>query len=165
MDQKSPRQGTPIDARLPQPVTISWPERTSSIFKRVNLEFTGNLATLASGNIVWQVQGDAAAVATQYRWKLRGGMLAAVVTQDCLGSGTDVLFLSDNAATCVVPLGIFDRGAPNGSEITDGVFKFDLGEGMLSQADGNKLLVSANGDIGSGKIRVTGVVWGEEVPR
>lgn len=166
MNEGTPQQGTPIDARLPQPVTITWPEKISSVFKRVNIEFGGNLATQTTGNVVWAVQGDAAsATGDQYRWKLRGGMLVAVVTNDCAGSGTDILFLSDNTDSCILPLGILDLAAPNGSEITDGVFTFDLGAGMLSRADGNKLLVSSNGDIGAGKIRVTGVVWGEEVPR
>jgi len=157
--------GTPIDARLPQPVTISWPERTASVFKRVNIEFTGNLSVASNTRIVWQVQGDdTSAAGTQYRWKLQGGILVAVVTEDCTGTGTDILHLSDNGESCIVPLGILDLAAPNGSEITDGVYRFDLGAGMLSRKPGNKLMVSADGTISSGKIRVTGVLWGEEVP-
>jgi hypothetical protein len=168
MNGGSADQGTPIDGRLPQPVTISWPERTSSVFKRIDLDCSGDLLSTEAGNVAWQVQGDGSSGAsTQYRWKLRGGVLAALVTVDCEGSGSDVLFLSDGAepTSCIIPLGIFDRAAPAGTEITAGVFSFDLGAGMLSRADGNRLLVSARGGIGSGVIQVTGVLWGEEVPK
>ena len=156
--------GTPIDARLPQPVTLSWPERTSSVYKRVNIEITGNISGASTSQEVWRVQGDDTSTpGSQYRWKLRGGILAAVVTEDCTGTGTDILFLSDAGETCIVPVGILDLAAPAGSEITDGIYRFDLGVGMLSRKPGNALLASANDTIGNGVIRITGVVWGEEV--
>ena len=161
-------QGTPIDGRLPQPVTISWPERTSSVFKRVDLQCTGDLSATTTDNVAWRVQSDGTATdSTQYRWKIRGGILAALVTEDCIGTGSDILFLSDGTGptSCILPLGIFDRASPAGTEITAGVFSFDLGAGMLSRADGNLLLVAAGGTIGTGTIQVTGVVWGEEIPR
>lgn len=134
---------------------LSWPAKESPVFVGANVTVTGNLADTGDVGVLW-------APMTGQRFLLRGGHLAILAITACTGQGSGILFLCDGVATRVVmPLACIDFGMPASTVIADSLV-FDLNAGFYGKNAGGKLRIGSNGTIGTGVIRICGVLWGDE---
>lgn len=147
--------------QIPQPRQLTFPTRSADFFLQVNLTITGNISSTGSMGVLWTPQ-------TSRRFRLRGGELSATFTTAGTGSGIDHLCLFNDGATLasdvVWSLGAFDRASPAGYVICDRT-QIYLAEGARGKSLDTVLRVGSNATIGSGVIRVSGVLWGTEMTR
>ena len=141
----------------PVPVLVSTPDRDSSIFVRFD---TGTTITGTTGKKVWDVSAG-------QRFVLKGGALLAFVTVDLPDDVTTGLlaFWDDSiaAGNCVYPIAAYGPDERANTALTDGVLRFDLGAGQASKAVSQDLFIGTSETIDTGKIRVIGTLWGEEI--
>lgn len=153
-------------ARLPQRSWVSetaenvsnyWRIRESPIYYAINGTLTGDISQVGNMLNVWVPE-------TGKRYLLRGGRLTIVCTVTCTGTGADVLFLCDQGtlANVFTPLAAISLSMPAGTVVGDPI-EFDFGSGVYSQNVDSILRVAANGTIGTGVLRVTGILYGDEV--
>jgi hypothetical protein len=149
----------------PLPVLIAWPERDAPIYARINDVFSGDISTSGGMLKIWEPSAGT-------RFILKGGYLCALVSKEILihssfTQGADVLMLLDgdlDPTACLYPLGIFADGDRADTVITNGIERFDLGNGHPSAQKDNALYVGANVNLSEGEFRIVGTVWGDEVP-
>lgn len=148
-------------ASPPQDIVVRVPSREAAHFRRVNTTITGDISSTGNMLTLWDPTEGHRAI-------LRGGRLTAMFTTKGTGSGVDMLMLLDVGSSlstqCLGTLGVFARDAPAGQVICVDA-PFDLLEGQPGSARDSIIRIGANATIGSGVIRITGVVWGAEVPQ
>lgn len=145
-------------SQLPVPVEMSWPSREATQFLRVNGTLTGNIS--ASGNML-----DLWTPSAGHRVILKGGRLGVLVTTELAANGADFLMLldSDVAGGCVDVLCAFGPTDLADTLLRDPTESFALMGGEMLAAKDRVLRLGSNQTIGTGVIRVSGILWGEEV--
>lgn len=144
---------------VPQDVNLRIPSREAAVFRRINSTLTGDISATGNMLTVWDPTEG-------HRSILRGGKLTAMFTTKGTGTGVDMLMLLDVGSAlstqCLDTLGVFSRDAPAGQVIcVDHIL--DLAEGSWGSAKDSVIRIGSNATIGSGVIRVTGVLWGAEI--
>ena len=134
-----------------------WELREDPVAFAVNGTMTGDISLVANMLEAWLP-------ATGSRFLLRGARLTIVCTTTCTGTGADVLFLCDQGllTKVIAPMAAISRSMPAGTVVGDPI-EFNLGAGIYSQAVSQRLAIAANGTIGTGVLRVTGILYGDEV--
>lgn len=101
-----------------------------------------------------------------YRYFLHGGRLSIVCTVSCTGSGVGVLFLADDGKQerSLVSLAVVSLSTVHSTVISDPV-AFTIPSGVFGSDTGVSLKIGTTASLGNGKLRVTGLLWGDEVPR
>lgn len=95
------------------------------------------------------------------KFRLKGYDIKVAVDTTLTPSGSVALGLWDNSnSTPVANIVILREGASKGERYAD---RADLREGYLSASANNNLIVQGHATLGSGVIRISGCVWGEEI--
>lgn len=143
----------------PQDVVVRVPSREAAHFRRVNGTLSGDISSTANMLTIWDPTEGHRAV-------LRGGILTAMFSTKGSVSGVNHLMILDVGSSpstqCMVTLGVFATDSPRGQVICLNQ-RFDLLEGQWASARDSLVRIGSNASIGTGGIRVTGVVWGTEI--
>ena len=111
--------------------------------------FSGTITT--TGTITaWNPGSD--------KFQLKGWHAVGIVKTE-LAATNPVIFSFYDQGTLLVPLFGMEAAAPVGVQFESGR---DIGEGALSAASGNDLILKPNFGIGAGEIYIEGMVWGEQ---
>lgn len=138
------------------PLVVTTFDSTTS--REVFLGFSGNDVIGTTKATLWTPS-------TGRRFVLRGFSITAVVQTVLAASDPSTLRLTDSGnTTTVAPVGSYDATAAAGTIITGsaGPLTVNLHEGVRGSVVGSTLQLTASNDIGTGRIRYAGVVWGIE---
>jgi hypothetical protein len=100
-----------------------------------------------------------------HRIVLKGGHLGAIVTTELAAAGADFLMLLDSDLTggCVDVVCAFGPDDRTNTLLRDPTETFTLVGGEMLSGKDRTLRLGSNQTIGSGVIRVSGILWGEEI--
>ena len=98
---------------------------------------------------------------TGTKFRLKGYDVKVAVDTTLTGTGSVVLGFWDNANSApVATVATLREGASKGERYSD---RADLREGFVSSAANNNLILQGHATLGAGVVRVSGIVWGEEI--